>query len=130
MSFVILGASRAKLFSQKSKGMPRILFSLDKLVDGAAGEAMAHLSLELFKEFKDVQSSLAEGPILCSLSADSFFGFSLFMLFFFSSPYQERDHYGFLLFRRAVYVNLLPILFNAYNSFYFVILEDGGKSLE
>lgn len=54
------GASRAKLFSQKSKGMPRILFSLDKLVDGAAGEAMAHLSLELFKEFKDVQSSLAE----------------------------------------------------------------------
>ncbi|KAH6810316.1 hypothetical protein C2S51_024078 [Perilla frutescens var. frutescens] len=54
------GASWAKLISQKAKGMPRILFSLDKLVDGAAGEAMANLSLELYKEFKDIQSSLAE----------------------------------------------------------------------
>ncbi|KAI3451573.1 hypothetical protein Pfo_008238 [Paulownia fortunei] len=54
------GASYAKLIAQKSKGMPRISFSLGKLVDGAAGEAMANLSLELYKEFKDVQSSLIE----------------------------------------------------------------------
>ncbi|XP_057770159.1 uncharacterized protein LOC130989991 isoform X2 [Salvia miltiorrhiza] len=54
------GASQAKLISQKAKGMPRILFSLHKLVDGAANEAMANLSLELYNEFKDVQSSLAE----------------------------------------------------------------------
>lgn len=67
ISSVILGASRAKLIFQKAKGMPRILFSLDKLVPGAAGEAMANLSLELYNEFKDVQSSLAEGLILTQL---------------------------------------------------------------
>lgn len=54
------GASWAKLVSQKAKGMPRILFSLDKLVDGAAGEAMANLSLELYSEFKNMQNSQAE----------------------------------------------------------------------
>lgn len=81
-----LGASRAKLVSQKSKGMPRILFSLDKLVSGAAGEAMSHVSLELYKEFKDLQISLAKGPILRinSLSSESFVG-SLFMFFFLTS---------------------------------------------
>ncbi|EYU23730.1 hypothetical protein ABFS82_08G089600 [Erythranthe guttata] len=54
------GATYAKLIAQKAKGMPRISFSLGKLVHGAAGEAMAELSLELYKEFKDVQSSLTE----------------------------------------------------------------------
>ncbi|KAL8473536.1 hypothetical protein ACS0TY_030388 [Phlomoides rotata] len=54
------GAARARLTAQKAKGMPRILFSLAKLVDGAASEAMANLSLDLYKEFKGVQSSLAE----------------------------------------------------------------------
>ncbi|KAK6125566.1 hypothetical protein DH2020_040688 [Rehmannia glutinosa] len=54
------GAGYAKLIAQKAKGMPRITFSLNKLVDGAAGEAMANLALELYKEFKDVQSSLIE----------------------------------------------------------------------
>ncbi|PIM99245.1 hypothetical protein CDL12_28262 [Handroanthus impetiginosus] len=52
------GASCAKLIAQKSKGMPRISISLGKLVNWAAGEAMATLSLELYKEFKEVQSSL------------------------------------------------------------------------
>lgn len=65
--FFILGASCAKLIAQKAKGMPRILFSLGKLFDGAAGEAMANLSLELYKEFKDVQSSLTEGLVFTKL---------------------------------------------------------------
>lgn len=63
-SFLILGATYAKLIAQKAKGMPRISFSLGKLLDGAAGEAMAKLSLELYKEFKDNQSLLTEGLLL------------------------------------------------------------------
>ncbi|KAL6523082.1 hypothetical protein OROHE_016377 [Orobanche hederae] len=54
------GANYAKLVAQKSKGMPRVSFSLSKLVDGAAGEAMANLTLELYKEFMDVKSLLIE----------------------------------------------------------------------
>ncbi|KAK4416663.1 hypothetical protein Salat_2491800 [Sesamum alatum] len=54
------GASYAKLIAQKAKGMPRISISLGKLVDGAASAAMANLSLELYKEFKEVQHSLVE----------------------------------------------------------------------
>ncbi|KAL6498073.1 hypothetical protein OROGR_028470 [Orobanche gracilis] len=55
------GANYAKLVAQKSKGMPRVSFSLSKLVDGAVGEAMANLTLELYKEFMDVKSLLIEG---------------------------------------------------------------------
>ncbi|KAG8383854.1 hypothetical protein BUALT_Bualt04G0057000 [Buddleja alternifolia] len=54
------GASCAKLLAQKAKGMPRISLSLGKLVDVAAREAMANLSLELYKELKEVQSSLTK----------------------------------------------------------------------
>ncbi|KAL0378228.1 UNVERIFIED_CONTAM: hypothetical protein Sradi_3128300 [Sesamum radiatum] len=54
------GASHAKLIAQKAKGMPRLSISLGKLVNGAASEAMANLSLELYKEFKDVQRLLIE----------------------------------------------------------------------
>ncbi|EOX92588.1 hypothetical protein QUC31_003717 [Theobroma cacao] len=46
----------AKLVAQKSKGMPRISFSLTKLTGSAAPDAMASLSLELFKAYKGVQS--------------------------------------------------------------------------
>ncbi|XP_051126793.1 uncharacterized protein LOC127248480 [Andrographis paniculata] len=60
VKLIIEGASSAKLIAQKAKGMPRISILLGKLVDGAAGEAMANISLELYKEFKDIQSSLAE----------------------------------------------------------------------
>ncbi|XP_038997711.1 uncharacterized protein LOC120122661 isoform X1 [Hibiscus syriacus] len=45
----------AKLVAQKSKGMPRISFSLTKLTASAASDAMANLSLELFKAFKGLQ---------------------------------------------------------------------------
>ncbi|XVF17004.1 hypothetical protein REPUB_Repub10bG0079600 [Reevesia pubescens] len=45
----------AKLVAQKSKGMPRISFSLTKLTGSAASDAMANLSLELFKAFKGLQ---------------------------------------------------------------------------
>lgn len=54
------GAAYAKLVAQKSKGMPLISISLTKLVDSAASEAMANLSLELFKAFKNVRYSLVE----------------------------------------------------------------------
>ncbi|THG02128.1 hypothetical protein TEA_020160 [Camellia sinensis var. sinensis] len=40
------GAAYAKLVAQKSKGMPLISISLAKLVDAAASEVMANLSLE------------------------------------------------------------------------------------
>ncbi|GLT25106.1 hypothetical protein SLA2020_002580 [Shorea laevis] len=48
-------AEHAKLVAQKSKGMPRISFSLTKLVGSAATDANAHLSIELFKAFKRLQ---------------------------------------------------------------------------
>ncbi|KAG6408205.1 hypothetical protein SASPL_131209 [Salvia splendens] len=54
------GASQAKLICQKAKGMPRILLALCKLVNGAASEEMAILSLELYNGFKDTECSLAE----------------------------------------------------------------------
>lgn len=50
------GAAYAKLVAQKSKGMPRITISLAKLVDTAASEANANLSLDLFKAFKSMQN--------------------------------------------------------------------------
>lgn len=63
MSFVTLGASQAKLICQKAKGMPRILLALCKLVNGAASEEMAVISLELYNGFKDTECSLAEGLV-------------------------------------------------------------------
>ncbi|KFK28091.1 hypothetical protein AALP_AA8G471100 [Arabis alpina] len=46
------GVETARLVSQKAKGMPRIIVSLTKMVDSSASEAMANLSLELFRAFK------------------------------------------------------------------------------
>ncbi|XP_038723305.1 uncharacterized protein LOC120015138 isoform X2 [Tripterygium wilfordii] len=54
------GAAHAKLIAQKSKGMPRISISLTKLVDAAASEAVATLSLQLFKVFKSMQHLLVQ----------------------------------------------------------------------
>ncbi|GMY12506.1 U2 small nuclear ribonucleoprotein auxiliary factor-like protein [Fagus crenata] len=54
------GAAYAKLVGQKLKGMPLIFISLTKLVDSAASEAMANLSLELFKAFKNMRFLLRE----------------------------------------------------------------------
>ncbi|KAF8118482.1 hypothetical protein N665_0005s0239 [Sinapis alba] len=42
----------ARLVSQKAKGMPRIVVPLKKMADSSAYEAMATLSLELFRSFK------------------------------------------------------------------------------
>ncbi|KAL0863010.1 hypothetical protein Bca101_042128 [Brassica carinata] len=42
----------ARLVSQKAKGMPRIVVTLTKMADSSASEAMATLSLELFRAFK------------------------------------------------------------------------------
>nr|GMC93156.1 Leucine-rich repeat-containing protein [Ipomoea batatas] len=39
--------------AQKAKGMPRITILLTKLVDAAASEAVANLSLELYKSLKN-----------------------------------------------------------------------------
>ena len=62
----ILGAAYAKLVGQKLKGMPLISIPLTKLMDAAASEAMANLSLELFKAFKNMQHSFVEGCVLYS----------------------------------------------------------------
>ncbi|GMJ08619.1 hypothetical protein like AT5G64010 [Hibiscus trionum] len=48
-------AKSAKLVAQKSKGMPRISFSLTELTGSSASDAMATLSLELFKAFRGLQ---------------------------------------------------------------------------
>ncbi|XP_052195990.1 uncharacterized protein LOC127803634 isoform X2 [Diospyros lotus] len=51
------GASYAKLIARRSKGMPVISISLAKLEDAAAAhDAMANLSLELFKESKSMHN--------------------------------------------------------------------------
>ncbi|XP_061993551.1 uncharacterized protein LOC133711442 [Rosa rugosa] len=54
------GAAAAKLVAQKSKGMPKISIAMTKLVDSAATEAIANLSLQLFKEFKSINESYVE----------------------------------------------------------------------
>ncbi|KAK6805473.1 hypothetical protein RDI58_003258 [Solanum bulbocastanum] len=63
------GAAHAKLVAQKAKGMPRIAISLSKLVDTAATEAMANLSLELYTTFTNVHNLLkAEQQRRCELT--------------------------------------------------------------
>lgn len=57
----LLGAAHAKLVAQKGKGMPRITISLSKLVDTAATEAMANLSLELYRTLTNVHNLLKAG---------------------------------------------------------------------
>ncbi|OVA06888.1 hypothetical protein BVC80_7513g1 [Macleaya cordata] len=46
------GATFAKLIAHKSKGMPLVTISLDRLMNSSANDAMASLSLELFEAFK------------------------------------------------------------------------------
>ncbi|XP_027178353.1 uncharacterized protein LOC113777464 [Coffea eugenioides] len=59
------GAAYAKLIAQKAKGMPRISVSLVKLVDVNASEAMANLSLELYKAYKNMHISLIKEETRC-----------------------------------------------------------------
>jgi len=51
----VSGVKTARLVSQKAKGMPRINVPLTKMVESSASEAMANLSLELFRAFKSKQ---------------------------------------------------------------------------
>ncbi|XP_070011709.1 uncharacterized protein [Nicotiana sylvestris] len=60
------GAAHAKLVAQKAKGMPRIAISLSKLVDTSATEAMANISLELYKTFTNVHNLLKTEQKQCS----------------------------------------------------------------
>ncbi|KAK8333087.1 hypothetical protein V6Z12_A10G181400 [Gossypium hirsutum] len=55
----------AKLVAQKSKGMPRISFSLTKITGAAASDAVANLSQELFKAFKGLQYLFMEEQERC-----------------------------------------------------------------
>lgn len=59
------GAAAAKLVGQKSKGMPKISIALTKLVGSDAAEAIANLSLQLFKEFKGMNESYVEERERC-----------------------------------------------------------------
>ncbi|KAH7860589.1 hypothetical protein Vadar_015257 [Vaccinium darrowii] len=54
------GAPYAKLTAQKSKGLPLISIPLSRLEDAAAKEAMASLSLELYKAFKSMHNLLIQ----------------------------------------------------------------------
>nr|DAD39851.1 TPA_asm: hypothetical protein HUJ06_014174 [Nelumbo nucifera] len=46
------GPMFAKLIAHKSKGMPLISIALDRIMDSTANDAMANLSLELFKAYE------------------------------------------------------------------------------
>ncbi|XAR73160.1 hypothetical protein NMG60_11007032 [Bertholletia excelsa] len=59
------GAASAKFIAQRSKGMPLISIPLTKLVDVAAREAMAFLSLELHKSFKSTRCLLVHEQERC-----------------------------------------------------------------
>jgi hypothetical protein len=52
------GATSAKIIAQKSKGMPRISISLEKLADPLASDAMGNISVELLKAFKQKSDAL------------------------------------------------------------------------
>ncbi|KAL2906902.1 Ribosomal large subunit pseudouridine synthase C [Bienertia sinuspersici] len=54
------GAISAKLIARKTKGMPLMSISLIKLGPTAASEAMANLSLELYKTYNMLQASFVK----------------------------------------------------------------------
>ncbi|XP_010546330.1 PREDICTED: uncharacterized protein LOC104818429 [Tarenaya hassleriana] len=55
VKLVLAGGETAHLVSQKAKGMPRIVIPLKKMAGSSACEAMANLSLEVFRAFKIMQ---------------------------------------------------------------------------
>uniref|UniRef100_A0A7C8ZRR1 Uncharacterized protein n=1 Tax=Opuntia streptacantha TaxID=393608 RepID=A0A7C8ZRR1_OPUST len=59
------GAKFAKLVARKSKGLPLISISLCKLSNPAASEAMACLSLELFKAYTALHDSFMKEQERC-----------------------------------------------------------------
>ncbi|KAK1311233.1 hypothetical protein QJS10_CPA08g01047 [Acorus calamus] len=54
------GAPHAKLIARKSKGMPVVSLSLNGLTNSSARDAMASLSLALFRELKKKQDDVIE----------------------------------------------------------------------
>ncbi|KAI3695675.1 hypothetical protein L1987_78674 [Smallanthus sonchifolius] len=60
VKLVFEGSESARLIAQKSKGMPRISVSLHRLVGTAANEAMARLSLHIYKSYKSNHKLLVE----------------------------------------------------------------------
>uniref|UniRef100_A0A1J3K4A1 Uncharacterized protein n=1 Tax=Noccaea caerulescens TaxID=107243 RepID=A0A1J3K4A1_NOCCA len=61
------GVETARLVSQKTKGMPRVIIPLTKMVDSSSNEAMANLSLALFRAFKSQQH--LQGEVSSSAAA-------------------------------------------------------------
>lgn len=59
------GATSAKLVTRKSKGMPLISITLSKLGSSAASEAMADMSLELFKAYGVLHDSFIKEQERC-----------------------------------------------------------------
>ncbi|XP_010911452.1 uncharacterized protein [Elaeis guineensis] len=52
------GATHAKLIALKSKGLPRISFSLNRVINSSANDAMADLALSLLKACKKKQNEV------------------------------------------------------------------------
>lgn len=52
------GATSGKFVAHKSKGMPLISISLRRVLNSSANDAMANLSLELFKAFKEKHNAV------------------------------------------------------------------------
>ena len=59
----ILGATSAKVIAQKSKGMPRISLSLEKLEGTSADDVMGLISVDLLKAFKRCRTGLETGDL-------------------------------------------------------------------
>ncbi|XP_058097391.1 uncharacterized protein LOC131242642 isoform X2 [Magnolia sinica] len=54
------GATSGKLMAHKSKGMPLISIPLNRLTNSSANDAMANLSMELFKAFKSKHNEVVK----------------------------------------------------------------------
>lgn len=61
--WLIAGPAHAKLIAQKTKGLPKITFSLDKIEAAAVTEARRNVSFMLFGAFKTCQSLLVKGQL-------------------------------------------------------------------
>lgn len=66
------GPAYAKLIAQKTKGLPKISFPLDKLEAAAATEVRRNVSLALFGAFDTCQSLLVKGKF-CQISSYTVF---------------------------------------------------------
>lgn len=51
----------AKLIAHKSKGMPRVTFSLDQILNTTSTDLIANLALELYKSLKENVNDILKG---------------------------------------------------------------------